>query len=79
MHRDSDGTRKKLPLTPGQMLSSSAFAALRAVMRPQHPERYEHGGRGAPRPDRAMMMMRGPMTSVVVIIMMDLLLRELCT
>ena len=79
MHRDSDGTRKKLPLTPGQFRCYRRRHLLLAV-RPQHPERSEHGRRGA-RPDRAMMMMlSGLMTSVVVIIsMMDLFLRELCT
>ena len=82
MHRrDSDGTRKKLPLTPGQQQMLSRRRHLLLAVRPQHPERSEHGRRGA-RPDRAMMMMlSGLMTSVVVIIMMDLLyiLRELCT
>ena len=51
------------------------------AVRPQHPERSEHGRRGA-RPDRAMMMMLLSgllMTSVVVIISMMDLLRELCT
>jgi len=40
-YRDSDGTRKKLPLTPGQQMLSRRRHLLLAV-RPQHPERSEH-------------------------------------
>ena len=77
-YRDSDGTRKKLPLTPRDrccrrrhLLSSPRCG------QPQHPER----GRGAVVAARGPIAgdddADAPMTSVGVIIMMDLL-HELC-